>query len=350
MKLLILALTIGLSSAEWVTEMENQNPPGIAEMSKEQLRYVEGDMVMDGYEEEAMDGGVAYTSMSNTWPKQSDGFVTIPYENTINSRTAAARIQEAFADYKKYTCIRFRPKTSSDRAFISFYQGGGCSSPVGYYSWRKNTVSLARGCWYKGTIMHEIAHSLGIYHEQSRQDRDDHVTIVWSNIPSNMQFNFKKTGGVNHGTAYDYRSMMHYGRTAFGSGRITIRTKDPAMQNVIGQRGGMSEIDKVQINRMYKCGNTVPGTDQPPVTAGPPTAPPGGCVNHHSRCDEWQKRGECDKNPTWMHPNCPVACDKCGANCVNKHSRCDEWAKRGECSNNPGYMNPNCPKACAKCV
>ena len=49
---------------------------------------------------------------------------------------------------------------------------------------------------------------------------------------------------------------MHYGKTAFGGGRLTIRTKDPSMQNVIGNRQGFSEIDKKQINLMY-CGGNV---------------------------------------------------------------------------------------------
>ena len=64
-----------------------------------------------------------------------------------------------------------------------------CSSPVGYYN-RANRISLASGCWYKGIVMHEIAHSLGFYHEQSRPDRDQYVTINWGNISSGMLSNY----------------------------------------------------------------------------------------------------------------------------------------------------------------
>ena len=47
---------------------------------------------------------------------------------------------------------------------------------------------------------------------------------------------------------------MHYGKKFFSkNGKITIETKDPKMQNVIGRRSGFSELDLVQMNLLYKC-------------------------------------------------------------------------------------------------
>ena len=69
-----------------------------------------------------------------------------------------------------------------------------------------------------------------------------------------MQFNFNKhsTRTIDSlGTPYDFRSMMHYGSTAFGGGRRTIEAIDSKNQRLIGQRGGFSEIDIKQINLMY---------------------------------------------------------------------------------------------------
>ena len=43
-------------------------------------------------------------------------------------------------------------------------------------------VTIGHGCTRLGTCQHELLHALGTIHEQSRPDRDDHVTIVWDNI------------------------------------------------------------------------------------------------------------------------------------------------------------------------
>lgn len=47
-------------------------------------------------------------------------------------------------------------------------------------------LSIGSGCDHKAIIEHELLHALGFYHEQSRTDRDDYVTIHWDEILQGM--------------------------------------------------------------------------------------------------------------------------------------------------------------------
>ena len=60
-----------------------------------------------------------------------------------------------------------------------------------------------------GTIVHEIGHSLGLWHEQQRADRDDHIKVVEENLGYNVG-QFVKQDTVSLGVPYDVGSVMHY--------------------------------------------------------------------------------------------------------------------------------------------
>lgn len=57
-----------------------------------------------------------------------------------------------------------------------------CSSNVGRTARGEQKVNLHQYCWFKGIVIHEIAHAIGFFHEQSRSDRDSYVKILYENI------------------------------------------------------------------------------------------------------------------------------------------------------------------------
>ena len=64
------------------------------------------------------------------------------------------------------------------------YHLNRCYSYIGRIGGQQ-IMSLDSSCYNNGqpgTVLHEFMHALGFYHEQSRYDRDNHVTINWSNI------------------------------------------------------------------------------------------------------------------------------------------------------------------------
>lgn len=61
------------------------------------------------------------------------------------------------------------------------------------------TLSLGSGCETIGIVIHEFLHAIGIYHEQSRADRDDYVTILSENIDSGYEMVFL----YHHGFIFD---------------------------------------------------------------------------------------------------------------------------------------------------
>jgi len=103
-----------------------------------------------------------------------------------------------------------------------------------------------------GATIHEIGHSIGLFHEQTRHDRDDYVNIIWDNIDPDQRFNFEKHSkvvGTDTGP-YDFGSIMHYGPTAFSAnGEKTIVRKDG--KDFEEQRDGLSDGDLLGVEAMY---------------------------------------------------------------------------------------------------
>lgn len=207
-------------------------------------------------EKTALPEGVRIINWGNTsqflWP---NGVVYYNKDSSLTNE-AGKELKKAMDYWTSKTNITFQERTTQSN-YVVIKDSTGCSSSVGMTG-GEQYINLNKNCGF-GAVVHEIGHTIGLFHEQSRIDRDSFVTIIWDQIEVGKSHNFDKKSpyvAEDLGT-YDYGSIMHYSANAFAKAKEpTIVTIPPNIP--IGQQNDLSAGDLSAVASMYGSKNTAP--------------------------------------------------------------------------------------------
>ncbi|MEO8099044.1 MAG: M12 family metallopeptidase [Acidobacteriota bacterium] len=200
----------------------------------------------------------------NLWP----GGV-IPYEiDAAIPAATLARVQTAIDTWNSYgTPIHLQPR-AGETSYVRFTRKttppvGACSSSVGR-SGAAQSILVEDSCG-TSTLVHEIGHTVGFWHEQARIDRNFNVTVLYENVAKAYAGNFTIQSVSGQDIAgYEYGSSMHYGAFEFsGNGFPVLETVPPGIP--MGETSGMNAADLDAVSRKY---GRVP--TQTTVSSNPP--------------------------------------------------------------------------------
>jgi hypothetical protein len=226
----------------------------------------QGDIILDGAGIDSV--SVAYNKY--LWPKVGNQY-QIPYivasgsGNLTNLNTAIAQFNSTFSNIKfvarttetDYVNFNFNPSDNSAQCEANVGRVGG-EQQVGGSGGSSNPCTV-------GTILHEMGHAIGLWHEQSRPDRNTYISVNYGNLIKGSISNFNQIfDNAQTPTLFDYASIMEYPALSFS------RNGGPAIESIpagipLSNSTGYTAADIDGIERLYSNAPTaVTVTSNPP--------------------------------------------------------------------------------------
>ncbi|CAD8176150.1 unnamed protein product [Paramecium octaurelia] len=159
-------------------------------------------------------------------------------------------LSQAIQEFEEKTPLRFLQISDYQEydQYVKYYRNEESSSYVKWIgrstSHQEHAVFINETYPY-GTYLHETMHILGFAHEQCRQDRDQYVSVQFSEKDSKkLKHQYEKIQGLMLGE-YDPDSIMHYRLNK------NMTSKDQYKNLQFGQRKFLSDGDIKGIQLIY---------------------------------------------------------------------------------------------------
>ncbi|OCA79984.1 hypothetical protein BBH99_04960 [Chryseobacterium contaminans] len=214
---------------------------------KNGMNFFQGDIVLS--DKQLTEGGVASKGGAtfSRWPNRTIYYTIASNMGSINVN----KINTAVSEYNSKTNVRWVQRTNQSN-YVEFIFGSSNGSDgwahIGYQG-GKQTISLDQYISV-GSVIHEMGHTVGLYHEHARKDRDQYVSIQWNNIQDGQAYNFNKyTSGTDIGPFNINSVMMYWPNSYSKNGLPTIKRADGT--NFTYNRTGFTTGDINTINAMY---------------------------------------------------------------------------------------------------
>lgn len=236
----------------------------------------QGDIILDKVEPQRSPSSFGINSLGidygqYLWTRVGNQY-QIPYVIDPNSGDLT-NLNSAISQFNStFSIIKFVPRTTQSD-YVNFFfdpndnsgQGEATIGRVGGEQGVEGAGGSFNPCSVT-TILHEMGHVIGLWHEQSRPDRNAYVSINYANVIKGSFYNFDQVyDNAQQTTLFDYASLMQYGAFTFS------RNGGPVMESIpagipLSNPNGYSAADIDGVRRLY---------GDPPTAVTVTSNPPG---------------------------------------------------------------------------
>jgi hypothetical protein len=160
----------------------------------------------------------AFDSATSKW---TDGNVFYTFDASVSAAKQRAFLDGA-AEWAMMANLHLIARTTQAN-YMTVKENpalSGGQSAVGMIGGQQ-FLEIGPNAWNRGTILHELGHTLGLVHEHQRSNRDSFVVILTNNVAPGQIGNFVKLDSSQNFGEYDFFSIMHYARNALSSTNST---------------------------------------------------------------------------------------------------------------------------------